>query len=175
MKTPKKQKADDPAKAKELSEQDGRDRRIGQQVPRHHQGRGDRERAHEELLAFPSTARCPADWFPALPSRSRPSWKKTKAAFTHAEVAGMIQALLEERTRQRGQQQVAFCWLSSIFWNGGLRRRPVWRTKAAAKSKEAQGQDSCWHGLPIQDHLAGHRSSDLAANPDQGLHLGQVA
>ena len=99
---------------------------------------------------------------------------KAKATFTHAEVAGHDTGPSRRRTRQRwpaasgfpaGRQSSLGTVVGGDDRTGG---------KRGGQEQEGHGQDSCWNGLPIQDQLAGHRASDLATNPDEGLHIGQT-
>ena len=174
MKTPKKQKAEDAGKIKEVLDKTATNRRIGQQVPRHHQGRGDRERTPEELLAFPSTTRCPADCSRHF-AAGQDQAAKAKATFTHAEVAGMIQAVLEAAQGSDGQQRAAFLLVAKHLLERSLEETTGLATKAAAKSKEPKAKIPAGTVFQFKITLAGHRTSDLAANPDQGMHLGQAA
>ena len=65
---------------------------------------------------------------------------KAKAAFTHAEVAGMIQALLEGAQGSEGHPQAAFLLVAKHLLERSLEETTGLATKAAAKSKEPKAK-----------------------------------
>ena len=65
---------------------------------------------------------------------------KAKAAFTHAEVAGMIQALLEGAQGSEGQQQAAFLLVAKHLLKRSLEETTGLAAKAAAKSKKPKAK-----------------------------------
>ena len=116
------------------------DYRTRQQVSRHHQRSGDREHAAEELLAVPSTARCPADGsrhFAAGQDQAEEDESRLHPCGSGWHDTG------PSRSAQGsdGHPQVAFLLVAKHLLERSLwRRRPVWPTKAAAKSKKPKAK-----------------------------------
>jgi len=65
---------------------------------------------------------------------------KAKAAFTHAEMAGMIQALLEGAQGSDGRQQAVFLLVAKHLLERSLEETTGLAAKAAAKSKEPKAK-----------------------------------
>ena len=139
MKTPKKRKPSDSGKAKELS---GTTATIAELVNKALVIIKDVRTDNEPLKNFWLS---PAQRNVLLTASgiSQPvkaKLKKTKATFTHAEVAGMIQALLEGAQGSDGRQQAAFVLVANHLLERLTEETTGLATKAAAKNKEPKAK-----------------------------------
>jgi hypothetical protein len=75
---------------------------------------------------------------PGVPQTVKTKLKKAKASFTHAEVAGMIQALLEGAQGSEGRQQAVFLLVAKHLLGQWLSETAGLAEKAAAKGKESK-------------------------------------
>ena len=77
---------------------------------------------------------------PGIPQPVKTKLSKTKAAFTHAEVAAMIKALLEGAQGSDGQQQAAFLLVAKHLLERSSEETTALAAKAAAKSGEPKAK-----------------------------------
>ncbi len=134
MKTPKKQKADDAATIKEVL---GNTPKIAELVNKSLGLIKDVGIENKPLKNFwlSPAQRDVLLTAPGIVQSVKAKLKKTKAAFTHAEVAGMIQALLEGAQGSEGQPQVAFLLVAKHLLERSMEETTGLAAKAAAKSK----------------------------------------
>jgi len=139
MKTPKKPKANDPGKAKELLDKTVK---IAELVNKSLVIIKDVGIENEPLRNFwlspaQRDVLLPA---PRIPKSVKTKLAKAKAAFTHAEVAGMIKALLEGAQGSDGQQQGAFLLVAKHLLERSLEETTGLAARAAAKNKEPKAK-----------------------------------
>ena len=139
MKTPKKQKADDAAKIKEvldnapkITELVNKSLAIIKEVGI--------ENTPLKNFWLSSAQRDVLLTAPGILQPVKTKLKKTKAAFTHAEVAGMIQALLEGAQGSDGHPQVAFLLVAKHLLERSMEETTGLAAKAAAKSKKPKAK-----------------------------------
>ena len=174
MKTPKKRKADDAAKVKEVLDKTAKIAELVNKSLVIIKDVGIENKPLKNFWLSPAQR----DVLLTAPGISQPV--KTKLARSEGRLHPCGSGWHDtgpsrRRTRQRGSATSGFsagrqASLGTVA--GGDDRSG---DEGSGKEQGTQGQDPCRDGLPVQDHLAGHRASDLAANPDQGLHLGQAA
>jgi hypothetical protein len=135
MKTPRKRKSNRPAEANEVLDKTAK---IAELVNKSLVIIKDVGIENEPLRNF-WLSPAQRDVLLTAPGVSQPvkaKLAKTKATFTHAEVAGMIQALLEGAQGSDGQQQGAFLLVAKHLLERSLEETTGLATKAAAKNKE---------------------------------------
>ena len=77
---------------------------------------------------------------PGVPQSVKSKLAKAKASFTHAEVAGMIQALLNSVQGSEGRQQAVFLLVAKHLLGRWLSETAGLAEKAAAKGKEPKAK-----------------------------------
>ncbi len=139
MKTPKKQKADDAAKLKEVL---GNTAKIAELVNKSLVIIKDVGIENKPLKNF-WLSPAQRDVLLTAPGILQPvkiKLAKAKAVFTHAEVAGMIQTLLEGVQGSEGQQQAAFLLVAKHLLERSLEDTTGLAAKAAAKSEDPKAK-----------------------------------
>ena len=139
MKTPKKQKADDAAKIKEVLDNTAKIAELVNKSLVIIKEVGIENKPLKNFWLSPAQR----DVLLTVPGIFQPvktKLAKAKAAFTHAEVAGMIQALLEAAQSSEGQQQAAFLLVAKHLLERSLEETTRLAAKAAAKSKEPKAK-----------------------------------
>ena len=139
MKTPKKQKADDAAKVKEVLDNTPKIAELVNKSLVIIKDVGIENKSLKNFWLSPAQ-RDVLLTAPGILQPVKTKLEKTKAAFTHAEVAGMIQALLEGAHGSEGQQQAAFLLVAKHLLKLSLDETTRLATKAAAKSKEPKAK-----------------------------------
>ena len=139
MKTPKKQKADDAAKIKEVLNKTAT---IAELVNKSLVIIKDVGIENDPLKNFwlSPAQRDVLLTAPGISQSVKTRMKKTKAAFTHAEVADMIQALLEGAQGSDGQQQAAFLLVAKHLLERSAEETTELAAKATAKGKEPKAK-----------------------------------
>ena len=135
MKTPKKQKADDAAKIKEVLDNTPKIAELVNKSLAIIKEVGIENRSLKNFWLSPAQR----DVLLAAPGIMQPvrtKLAKAKAAFTHAELAGMIQALLEAAQGSEGHPQAAFLLVAKHLLERSMEETTGLAAKAAAKSKE---------------------------------------
>ena len=135
MKTPKKRKADDAAKVNEVL---GKTAQIAELVNKSLAIIKDVGIENKPLKNFwlSPAQRDVLLTAPGIVQPVKTKLAKAKAAFTHAEVAGMVQALLEGAQGSEGKQQAAFLLLFKHLLGRWLEETSGLAEEAAAKSKK---------------------------------------
>ena len=135
MKTPKRQKADDAAKIKEALDNAPKIAELVNKSLVIIKDVGIENKPLKNFWLSPAQR----DVLLTAPGSLQPvktKLAKAKATFTHAEVAGMIQALLEGVQASEGHPQAAFLLVAKHLLERSLEETTGLAAKAAAKSKE---------------------------------------
>ena len=135
MKTPKKPKADDAAKIKEVLDKTAQIAELVNKSLVIIKDVGIENKPLKNFWLSPAQ-RDVLLTAPGIVQPVKTKLKKTKATFTHAEVAGMIQALLEGAQGSDGQQQAAFLLVAKHLLERSFEETTGLAAKAAAKSKK---------------------------------------
>ena len=139
MKTPKKPMTNDQAKIKELVEKTGTIAELVNKSLVIIKDVGIENKPLKNFWLSPAQ-RDVLLTAPGILQPVKTKLKKTKAAFTHAEVAGMIQALLESAQGSEGQQQAAFLLVFKHLLGRWLEETSGLAEEAAAKSKKPKAK-----------------------------------
>ena len=135
MKTPKKQKADDAAKIKEVLDKTPKIIELVNKSLVIIKALGIENKPLKNFSLSPAQ-RDVLLTAPGIVQSVKTKVKKTKAAFTHAEVSGMIQALLEAAQGSDGRRQSVFLLVAKHLLGQWLSETAGLAEKAAAKGKE---------------------------------------
>lgn len=139
MKTPKKRTSDDATKAKELADNTAKIAELVNKSLVIIKDVGIENKPLKNFWLSPAQ-RDVLLTAPGIVQPVKTKLARAKAAFTHAEVAGMIQALLEGAQGSNGQQQAAFLLVAKHLLERSLEETTGLAAKAAAKGKEPKAK-----------------------------------
>lgn len=139
MKTPKKPKANDSAKAKEILDKTAKIAELVNKSLDIIKDVGIENKPLKNFWLSPAQ-RDVLLTAPGILQPVKTKLAKTKASFTHAEVAAMIEALLEGAQGSDGQQQAAFLLVAKHLLERSLAETTGLAAKAAAKSNEPKAK-----------------------------------